>query len=551
MVTSSSSFSSSSFSSSAVLSSSSSTTTSRGFCNSTGSGGGGGGGGGGAAAVVVVPPRRKRSSSQRQPTTTKTTHTTSNCGCGCKRFLIPLFGSLIFLLCSFSLVLQHVWKWQQQPEQFLQQQQQQLHFLTGDPSNLLVGPKKDHPEKAGAFVGRTVEACTKDQMDILQHQLPPSLCESTAKRPWVNRCSFSFATRCPDHAQWLQRQYHQQQHSSSSLLTSSSQRSAIFVGCNKGMDALNALRMLSNDPRYDKTSWRTTLATLSNSTATSTSASANTTSASVQQGHCMQEFADQYQIPPSSSSSSAVLHCIEAMPITARLLHATAQKLQIANEFQVTNVAMSDHDGTVYFPDNHQKVGIEQQGIANCQKYSVNQKPPPGSDGCKELPLYSLDTFIAEKYGDNDSHRRIDFVSIDVEGFDRNVLLGAAKSLSRIGYLEFEYNWRGDWNKPEATLSSTVSWLNEHHGFVCYWAGTHGNLWRITSCFQSHYDLRHWSNVACVNGRDPESHPMLQRMEDLFHATLAHRYNLTYHDDATIGTNGRQPPPQQQQQQQQ
>ncbi|KAL7575330.1 hypothetical protein ACA910_001848 [Epithemia clementina (nom. ined.)] len=149
----------------------------------------------------------------------------------------------------------------------------------------------------------------------------------------------------------------------------------------------------------------------------------------------MQEFADQYQIPPLSSSS-AVLYCIEAMPITARLLHATAQKLQIANEFQVTNVAMSDHDGTVYFSDNHQKGGIEQQGIANCQKYSLNQKPPPGSDGCKEVLLYSLDTLIAEKYGNDNRNRRhcIDFVSIDIEGFDGNVLLGVANALSRIGY---------------------------------------------------------------------------------------------------------------------
>ena len=38
-------------------------------------------------------------------------------------------------------------------------------------------------------------------------------------------------------------------------------------------------------------------------------------------------------------------------------------------------------------------------------------------------------------------------------------------------------------------------------GFTCCWAGC-GELWRITDCWQPHYDGGiFWSNVACGNGR--------------------------------------------------
>ena len=348
-------------------------------------------------------------------------------------------------------------------------------------------------------------------------------------------------------------------------------RSAIFVGCNKGMDALNALRMLSNDETYDKTVWRQTMSqelmtTTTHDSSPNSSSSSSATATMVQPGHCGQEFGDQFVVRSTTHpqqqptrTNDALVHCIEAMPITARLLNATAHAMNIQNALVVTNVAMSNVDGSVYFPDQTETAGIEQQGMANCQNYKnttnkqAEHQPPVSqkkknnntdiiinsNSVCKEIPMLSLDTFIQQHYGaDKDS--RIDFVSIDVEGFDRNVMLGASQSLQRIGYLEFEYNWRGDWNKPEATLSSTVSWLYEHHGFVCYWAGTHGNVWRITDCIQSHYDVRQWSNVACVNTRDAESNSLWNRMEELFQATLAHGTTLSYATDKSIATNGRQ-----------
>jgi Methyltransferase FkbM domain len=96
--------------------------------------------------------------------------------------------------------------------------------------------------------------------------------------------------------------------------------------------------------------------------------------------------------------------------------------------------------------------------------------------------MYSLDTFV-KKFVDFPapsvgSTPNIDYLSIDVEGFDREVLDGAKASLKRVRYDEFEYNWKGPWGKR--SLQSTIDKLFNDYGFVCYWPGVSGNVWQIT-----------------------------------------------------------------------
>jgi Methyltransferase FkbM domain len=83
----------------------------------------------------------------------------------------------------------------------------------------------------------------------------------------------------------------------------------------------------------------------------------------------------------------------------------------------------------------------------------------------------------------------LEFLSIDAEGYDFEVLLGATKTLRRTKYLEFEYHDVGVW--PQYSLWTAISLLKEMH-FVCYWAGSHGHLWRITDC---------WSIISGTDGR--------------------------------------------------
>jgi hypothetical protein len=63
-------------------------------------------------------------------------------------------------------------------------------------------------------------------------------------------------------------------------------------------------------------------------------------------------------------------------------------------------------------------------------------------------------------------------------------------------------------------------------GFVCYWPGVGGHVWRNTDCWLAHYGLHHLSNVACVH---MQRHPVVaKRMEELFLETLGQGPSIPY-----------------------
>jgi len=138
--------------------------------------------------------------------------------------------------------------------------------------------------------------------------------------------------------------------------------------------------------------------------------------------------------------------------------------------------------------------------------------------------MYTLETYV-EKFVTTAAEKPpiINVLSIDVEGYDMDVLLGAANILERVQYLEFEYHYRGNWNHKYHIWNATQ--FLDRQGFTCYWAGgtSHitqkGRLWRITACDvpDVYTKWRGWSSVACVH----RSQTILAKdMEDLFLKTL-------------------------------
>jgi FkbM family methyltransferase len=231
----------------------------------------------------------------------------------------------------------------------------------------------------------------------------------------------------------------------------------MYVGCNKAMDAVNTLRMISGDGTYDRTQWRDLLFE----------------GHSFEGGRCGQDESEQFQIDDvAQTKQNTIVHCIEAMPVTAKKLKQTVQALGWQNNLVVSNVAMSDTDGTVLFPNVVGKAGVEDRGIENCQGKKASRTYQP-------IPLYRLDTFV-ERNLPNDNNSLFDFLSIDVEGFDFAVLMGGPQLLQRTKYIEFEYNWKGQWKDHK--LSTAIDMLKDT-GFVCYWAGAYGHIWRITDCW--------------------------------------------------------------------
>jgi hypothetical protein len=98
----------------------------------------------------------------------------------------------------------------------------------------------------------------------------------------------------------------------------------------------------------------------------------------------------------------------------------------------VTHAAMSKDDGSVYFPRDS-KVGVENKGISNADCSEGN------ASSCISVKMYSLDTYVETFIPKGIP---INYLSVDVEGWDFEVLLGGKHdALSRVHYLEFEYNW--------------------------------------------------------------------------------------------------------------
>lgn len=352
-----------------------------------------------------------------------------------------------------------------------------------------------HSQSSPVNQNRRPPKCTPAQRSRMLQQLTPDRCNENYSS-WHQKCSFTKATKCPD-STWLDSHY-ESIHSKKKRIIP--EFVAVYVGCNKGYDAVNALRMGTRNRKYSKITWANQLKESFGSV-------------------CNQNEANEFQIGESSGAElDGTVHCIEPVKATADRLKDSAKTLGWDSEFLVTEAAISKDVGVQYF-QGASEVGIENRGFDDCgvmkEKYPEDFKKL-----CVEVPLYSLDYYmenVSKKY----HHGRIHLLSIDVEGYDFDVLLGATQTLSGTEYLEFEYNWMGSWAKQN--LLDAVKML-DGIGFTCYWAGS-GKAWRIDeSCWLDHFSWHAWSNVACVNRLINAQ--IAVNMEDTFIKTL--REELTY-----------------------
>ncbi|CAJ1934986.1 unnamed protein product [Cylindrotheca closterium] len=373
--------------------------------------------------------------------------------------------------------------------------------------------------------------CTTDQLMKVRHHMPPETCvrQHVRKISFFQVCSLTAATKCPN-ATWLEDYYldlqrehyngHIDQSSQGKQLWSSSSSSSslnnlqhesqqflgISIGCNKGFDAINTLRMGTYDADIDKAKWK--------------QAMTSDGSESLHLSVCNQDSAaDVFPIlnddhHASNNSSKMILrprgemHCIEPMPQTYHKLQQSAETLGYTDKgLVVTHGAVSRNSGEMPFRSGGKAAGVENIGLGDCRGGSKQD--------CEMVKVYSLLEFVERKV-QAPSSQNINVLSIDVEGFDGDVLLGAtSKVLERVEYLEFEYNWMGSWKRQH--LYDIIELLDEQASMVCYWAGR-DRLWRITECWMSYYDVHSWSNVACANRRlVPE---LAAKMEETFQRTL-------------------------------
>ena len=342
-----------------------------------------------------------------------------------------------------------------------------------------IAPQQQQPENAAVSHGPFQPVCTDDQRKKVS-QVRPMM--------W---------TACPD-ATWLD---DNGDGANPTNLRSSSVTDypilfepnngraplGMYIGCNKGIDAVATLRFLSQDPAYDKDAWIKAL-DIANA-----------------KGVCGADAAPQSELfPDKQKPRPATIYCVEAMPSTFVVLKEAARKLNWEKTFLVHHGAASDRDGFIPFPNA--AAGYEAKGMEDCV---TNPRI------CQNVTMYSLDTFFREKVDPKHQEGGIlDFLSIDVEGFDISVLRGGSATLQKTKYVEFEVHNKGAWKT--VTVATAVTELKELN-FACYYAGSEGRLWRLTDCM-SGPGIQIFSNIACVNMNLAPN--LARHMEDVFLKTI-------------------------------
>jgi FkbM family methyltransferase len=250
-------------------------------------------------------------------------------------------------------------------------------------------------------------ACTADQLDFTFQRLAPP--------PQAGEVPIRVLTRCP-HATWLEDYYvsrHDQNPNQTPFL-------AINVGCNKGYDAVDILRMGTYNPAISRKVWKDALPP------------------GISAGVCGQdeELSTASASPSSflrgSDPTIALVYCIEPLPSTFLALQDASRIAGWDNQFKVLRIAMNNGDpSTVLFPKPEQvAAGVEWIGISNMCGGG-------DSDKCTPVETKRLDLMMSEEQL---TEKRVNVLLIDVEGFDFEVLKGAHATLRNTEYVSFELN---------------------------------------------------------------------------------------------------------------
>jgi hypothetical protein len=285
-----------------------------------------------------------------------------------------------------------------------------VHFISGggtrDFPTLLFPPlpESSSPQQnsQAATAAAALPTCTEDQIASIK----AALSDHCKGLPFYQKCAYTRLTKCPNQT-WLDA-FHKERFHHGSEGTPLPSYIGISVGCNKGMDALNSLRVGSQNDRLDKEAWKKEFFS----------------GKEVHAGVCGQEHEEQVRIEENSvefeKGAKHQMYCIEAMPSTADTLAQTAKTLGYDElGMTVINAAGGIQDGVAWFP-NLEKSGVENQGMATCGANS----PEFRRKYCTEVAVISLDSLATKYIGgfENDlaesvnGYPIIQTLNIDVEG---------------------------------------------------------------------------------------------------------------------------------------
>jgi len=350
--------------------------------------------------------------------------------------------------------------------------------------------------------------CTNEQYDVLKKQLPGSGCEEFQQKAWLTQsCSFASKTICGNaNPHWFYDYIQQQKNVTEDNDDEDITFRAIIVGCNKGYEAIELLRIASppssDTNRYSWIDWKSEFHKVDGS----------------------DKIDESLDCPivgtvPSNKNSlfkKQQVFCIEGYSKTFDQLKKTKDALGFGDELDLThmiaasNLEVESQILKVYTKD---RIGESHVGISYWSKRC--RKHP---EDCTDTDTNSIDNWIKTKPSLMIDKPPIHYMSITAEGSDYDILRGTAQNLARIQYLDFGYHWNYRWN--DKSLKDLIFRLKKK-GFVCYWTGSDGErMWRISDCWQEHYELKFVASIGCVNSNIPAAEPLLNQMERIFLDTL-------------------------------
>lgn len=178
---------------------------------------------------------------------------------------------------------------------------------------------------------------------------------------------------------------------------------------------------------------------------------------------------------------------VEMMPDNAQLLQTMFERLALPAT--VVHAAAGSTSGQHGFVPFSLGVGRESAilQLANAA----------GRGRMQRVKMVTVDEVAGPMLGSAVS-TKIDFLSIDAEGYDAAVLQGARGVLDagRVRLLEWEYHGVGDWTEPGASPAAVAMWLAARR-YSCFWQSKSGALSPfVLGC---DYAFRQWSNVICAH----------------------------------------------------
>ena len=122
-----------------------------------------------------------------------------------------------------------------------------------------------------------------------------------------------------------------------------------------------------------------------------------------------------------------MVHCFEPAKDTIALLQKNLKEVE--DRYLLVNKAVSNTTGTASLFIAGKGLGIN----------SLHRNFEVEDRDVEEIELITLDQYVVEK-----QIERIQFIKIDAEGHDYNVLEGASDIMSKglVDFIQFEYSWR-------------------------------------------------------------------------------------------------------------